>query len=113
LSEPWRELSEEAKQRRKRKVRGVIIASDSDRNAVAATRTNLALAGVLDDVSVRQKDARNVDPLLGGGFFVFNPPYGERIGGDDADVQRLYAQLAERLLAFGNHTVGLISTEHA
>lgn len=113
LAESWGVLVDEARQRRKSSIRGVIIGSDNDRDAIAATRTNLALAGVLDDVTIRKADARKVDAIRGGGFFVFNPPYGERIGGDDEEVQRLYAALAERMLAFDNHTVALISTREA
>lgn len=112
LAGPWKDLRTEAVDRQ-RTHRGVIIASDIDRKAVAATRTNLAGAGHLDAVIVREADARLIDPLRGGGFIVFNPPYGERIGGDDREVAALYARLAERMLGFPDHTVALISTTHA
>lgn len=113
LAEPWEALREEARQRRKSSLRGVIIASDRDKKAVLATRTNLAAANLTEAVIVRQADAREVEPLRGGGFLVFNPPYGERIGGDEAKVASLYDALAARMLAFEDHTVALISTARA
>ena len=113
LDDAWTELVTEADERRRDKLRGVIIASDIDKKAVGATRANLAAAELLDDVIVRRADARKVEALLGGGFFVFNPPYGERIGGDDGKVAELYLAIAERLFGFDDHTVSLISTERA
>lgn len=109
----WMELVDEAEQVAKPSVRGVIIASDIDKKAVRATRANLAAAGFLDDVVVRMADARETPALRSGGHFVFNPPYGERIGGTDEKVAALYDEIAARLLAYDDHTVALISTENA
>ncbi len=109
----YTELLDEARQVRKPALRASIVASDIDKEAVKATRNNLAAAGFLDDVVVRKADARETTALRGGGHIVFNPPYGERIGGDDEDIAGLYNDLAARLLGFDDHTVALISTTHA
>ncbi|MFT4705021.1 MAG: 23S rRNA (guanine2445-N2)-methyltransferase / 23S rRNA (guanine2069-N7)-methyltransferase [Bradymonadia bacterium] len=89
----WDAMIAEAKEQRV-PYRGVIIASDSDHDAVAAARANAGAAGVADIVIVRQADAREVQPLLANGHFIANPPYGERIGGELIEVEDLYDELA-------------------
>lgn len=91
LRETWEAMKRDAEESR-RPYRGVIIASDKDKNAVNAARVNAHKAGVGELVSVRPADARAVSPLLAQGHFVANPPYGERIGGDT--IERFYDQLA-------------------
>jgi putative N6-adenine-specific DNA methylase len=105
----WKTLVEEARERRKPKLRAAIIASDTDREAVNATKANVAAAGLRGSVVVRSADACEAEPLLGGGFFVLNPPYGERIGGDDAEMARLNEKLADRLLGVEGHTTAILS----
>lgn len=112
LEATWTALRAEAQERRRPQLRGAIVASDRDPKAVAATRTNLGVAG-FQGVIVRQADARDVAPLLGGGYFVFNPPYGERIGGSDEAVGKLYDALGERMMSTPGHTAALITTASA
>lgn len=105
LENLWGELKSEAEDLR-RPYRGVIIASDKDKNAVNATRVNAHKAGVGELVSVRAADARDVVPLLGDGHFVANPPYGERIGGDT--IERFYDQLAGAFACCPDNPVTLL-----
>ena len=107
----WKALVAEARERRKPKLRGAIIASDSDREAVNATKANCAAAGLRNSVIVRQADARETEPLLGGGTFVLNPPYGERIGGTDEKMVRFNEELAEQLLGVDDHTTAILSLQ--
>ena len=107
----WLELVEEARQRRRPKLRAAIIASDTDRDAVSATTANVAAAGLRGAIVVRKADARSTEPLLGGGTFVLNPPYGERIGGDGGKMAQLNEQLAERLLGVDDHTTAILSLQ--
>lgn len=107
----WKELVEEARQRRRPKLRAAIIASDRDRDAVSATTANCAAAGLRGALVVRKADARSTDPLLGGGHFVLNPPYGERIGGDDDKMLRFNEELAERLLGVDDHVTAILSLQ--
>lgn len=88
--------------------RGVIIASDRDKDAVQATRANVAAAGFADRVIVRQADARDVEPLLGGGWFICNPPYGERIGGDDEQIEKLYDRMASQFAQASDNPVAML-----
>jgi 23S rRNA G2445 N2-methylase RlmL len=91
-----------------RPYRGVIVASDTDREAVDATRANIAAAGLADVVIARNADARKVEPLLGGGMFVCNPPYGERIGGDDDEIETLYDALASRFATCPDNPLAIL-----
>ena len=67
-----------------------VEASDLDPNAVLATRKNLAAAGLIDLVTVSTADART-RPLPIATTLLCNPPYGERMGGED--VVSLYRDL--------------------
>ncbi|MBM4343467.1 MAG: hypothetical protein FJ100_08830 [Deltaproteobacteria bacterium] len=68
-----------------------IVASDVDPHAVAATRGNLQSAGLAELVQLECRDAREIPPQPAGTVVVTNPPYGERIGGDE--VETLYRDL--------------------
>jgi len=68
-----------------------VLASDIDANALAATRANVAAAGLQDLVRCQQLDAVAMPPPPGGTVLVANPPYGERLGG--SDVTELYGAM--------------------
>lgn len=70
----------------------VIIASDRDAGAVAATEANAERAGVAEDVEVRKHALSAIDPPRGPGHLAMNPPYGVRVG-DTKDLKDLYAAL--------------------
>jgi putative N6-adenine-specific DNA methylase len=105
LASAWRGLTDEAKERIRDSIGGVIIASDIDRQAVRATRTNLAAAGV-KGVIVREADARSLERLPGAGAFVFNPPYGERIG---EDIVTLHDEIGTALARCSGNSASLIT----
>ena len=67
-----------------------VEASDLDPVAVAAARKNLAAAGLLRLVALSTADART-RPLPANSTLLSNPPYGERLGGED--VVALYREL--------------------
>jgi len=105
LESLWRGCTDEADERVRDGIGGVIMASDIDRNAVRATRTNLAAAGV-KGVTVREADARNLERLPGEGAFVFNPPYGERIGDD---IVTLHDEIGTALARCAGNTATVIT----
>jgi putative N6-adenine-specific DNA methylase len=109
LEDKWKELVDEAEQRRKPKLRQAIIASDNDRDAVNATRANVSSAGLRGMIAIKDVDVRDTKPLLGGGHFVLNPPYGERIGGEDEEIRKLYDKMADRLLGVEDHTTTILT----
>lgn len=65
--------------------------SDREPDALDAAAHNLGNAGLQDLVHLERMDARDLPPQPSGSIILTNPPYGERIGGDD--VGTFYAQL--------------------
>ncbi len=110
LASRWAAHADEAQQR-KRPLRAAIIASDKDPSSVVATRANLTAAGV-EGVVVKEADAtRDMEPLLGEGLFVFNPPWGERIGGGDAGAIALHEAIGAHLAdAAPGHELAVLTT---
>ncbi|WP_429884570.1 bifunctional 23S rRNA (guanine(2069)-N(7))-methyltransferase RlmK/23S rRNA (guanine(2445)-N(2))-methyltransferase RlmL [Geoalkalibacter halelectricus] len=97
----WRQLIEEAAQRKAEGQKGLppILGCDSDRVAVAAAQANVARAGLAATLVIDRADFASWLPRVRSevgdqGLIVTNPPYGERLG----DVTRLAAVYA----ALGN-----------
>jgi putative N6-adenine-specific DNA methylase len=80
-----------------------VLASDADARAVAMTEENARAAGV--DLLVERRALRNLQPLDPPGFVVTNPPYGERLPGDDS----VYEDLGRSLRRMNDHTVALLA----
>jgi putative N6-adenine-specific DNA methylase len=72
------------------------VASDVAGDAIAAARANAAAAGVEAFVDFALADARSVTPPADAGILVANPPYGVRLGSDEA-LHELYAGFADNL----------------
>jgi putative N6-adenine-specific DNA methylase len=108
----WNETLDEARQRAKKVLRGVIIGSDADRNAVVAARVNARNIGI-DGIIFKQQDGRTLEPFLGGGTFVTNPPWGERIDPKEGSLEALYAHFGESLAACAGHTAAVFAPGYA
>lgn len=72
--------------------------SDLDEQALGFARGNAERAGVGGLIQWRRQDACRLPPPEPGTVLVCNPPYGERIGGDD--VAALYAELGRHWRGF-------------
>ncbi len=95
FNEPlWRTLRREALNNALKKIRGKIIATDSDRKAVAAARKNAMTAGVDHLIEFKVCDFEKT--LLPGkeARIVLNPPYGERMG-DKKHLADLYRRIGD------------------
>lgn len=96
----WNNIKSAAQQRIKPASPMPIFGSDSDFRAVRAARQNLESAGLSNVVQIQQLDAlESPAPALPEGItgiLLSNPPYGERIGEEDA-LAELYPQLAAAL----------------
>ncbi len=106
----WAALREDAASKC-RSIRAPIMASDIDGSAVMAARANAHNAGVGDRIMIRKADAREIGPLLGGGTFVLNPPYGERLASDDPMLGKLYDRFGAAMRAHPGHHVTLIAPQ--
>ncbi|MEW6165587.1 MAG: THUMP domain-containing protein [Pseudomonadota bacterium] len=73
-----------------------IWGSDSDDDAVARARQNLAHAGLDDLVELRRADILELSPPAEAGVLVTNPPYGERLGEATA-LAAIYPRLGNAL----------------
>jgi 23S rRNA G2445 N2-methylase RlmL len=76
----WEQMRRRALAGRRGRVMSRIIATDSDRNAVAAAMKNAANAGVADRIEFGVCDFSETEVPLGGGVVVVNPEYGQRLG---------------------------------
>lgn len=95
----WRKAREEARSLIK-PWHGEIFGYDIDPQCVAISRENAKRAGVCDMIRFDIGDVRSfTSPVLGArGTIVTNPPYGERMG-NEAEVERLYADMGKALEA--------------
>ncbi|MBI5211207.1 MAG: class I SAM-dependent RNA methyltransferase [Elusimicrobia bacterium] len=75
-----------------------IIASDRDAGAIQAAQENAHRAGVGDRIEFSCRAFSAIEPPLGAGFVVTNPPYGVRLSAGK-DLRDLYAQLGKVLRA--------------
>ncbi|HET9555077.1 MAG TPA: THUMP domain-containing protein [Anaeromyxobacteraceae bacterium] len=77
-----------------------ILAADLHPKAIDACRRNAHLAGVAGDVLIEQADARDLQPRFDPGTLCMNPPYGERLmGEEDGPGDRAAQRTQERKLA--------------
>lgn len=73
-----------------------IYGSDADLRAVRVSRENLKQAGLLDAVQLSHVDMTELPAPAETGVLIANPPYGIRIGEDEA-LAALYPKMAEAL----------------
>jgi len=103
--------------------RPTILASDINEECIAWMIGNLRAAGltgrdVEQSIVVRSMDATKLTPKdvaailpdapAGCGLFAFNPPYGQRMQGEDGDVIRLYRELGHTLTRFDGWRAAVI-----
>ncbi len=92
----WRELCEVSRSRQAARTPLVIYGSDLEGKALHAARANLEAAGLADAVALKQADVLALKPPAGEGVLVTNPPYGVRIGEEEA-LAEFYPRLGDSL----------------
>ncbi len=90
---------------------GVLMASDRDDGVVKSAQENAALAGVGNDIDFQVRPISAIEPPVGPGWMITNPPYGFRVG-ERGSLRNLYSQLGKvvRSRAKG-YTVALLSAD--
>src|SRR5690606_20835248 len=88
----WRRVVEEARSGILPRAGVPLLASDRDQGALAATERNAGRAGVLDGLTLSVRPLSALEPPLGTGWLITNPPYGARVG-DPRALRDLYAAL--------------------
>jgi putative N6-adenine-specific DNA methylase len=92
----WRELMQRRASRQKSKRPLAIYGSDLSRDALKAARANLAAAGLEKVVSLKQANILEISPPAEEGIIVTNPPYGVRLGEQQA-LAEFYPKLGDVL----------------
>lgn len=94
--EKWNDLRSELKQDSLKDFPNYsrILATDIDARAIEAAKKNAKTAGVDHLIEFAQCDFRDTEVPYGDGVVVFNPPYGERIGHDQA-LEGLYKTIGD------------------
>lgn len=109
----WRRLIEEAEARRTAGLKNAphAIGYDHDARAVRAALINAGRAGLQQLIHIERRELQDAAPPARAtpGLLITNPPYGERLGDDDA-LARLYPQLGDLLKARFPHWQAAVFT---
>lgn len=109
----WEDVREEARSKENRSAQTQIQGYDIDGEVISVARENARLAGVEHLIHFQQKDVAQLSHAKKYGFLVTNPPYGERLEGEQ-DLQSLYRTLGERYRALEDWSMYVITAyEHA
>lgn len=92
----WRELSQQSAGRQKPKVPLVIYGSDSSGDVLKAARANLMAAGLEKVVTLKRANVLEISAPAKEGIIVTNPPYGVRLGEQQA-LAEFYPKLGDVL----------------
>lgn len=90
----WQRLLGEAREEALATLPSLIIGSDMSARAVATARENCERAGVADLIQLAQRELADFTPPPGPGILLVNPPYGQRLGEEEA-LKPLYRQLGD------------------
>jgi len=89
----WRDLKDEARTHIAPQLEVPLVGHDLDPQAIDAAKLNAERAWLTpDSIRFESGDARHVAPPAPSGWVVTNPPYGERMHGDDMGLWREWAQ---------------------
>jgi 23S rRNA G2445 N2-methylase RlmL len=92
----WQEMREDARKASRKDIRGRIIATDINPEAVEAAKKNATTAGVDHLIEFSICDFAETTVPEGGGVVVMNPEYGERMG-DVRQLESVYARIGDFL----------------
>jgi putative N6-adenine-specific DNA methylase len=92
----WARLREAARARERPREPRPIFGSDLYGDALKTARASLEAAGLADVASLKQANVLELPPPAPEGVLVANPPYGVRIGEDDA-LAAFYPRLGDAL----------------
>ncbi len=92
----WRRHVETSHAAQRRDVPLKIYGSDQDGNALERARENVAAAGLTDAIQLEQADVLDLTPPDEEGILISNPPYGVRVGEQEA-LADFYKQFGSAL----------------
>ena len=92
----WERLLREARQERLAALPAPIQGSDISHSAIAMAQENARRAGVAEQVRLWRGELAELVPPPGPGVLIFNPPYGKRLGEEEA-LKPLYKEIGDVL----------------
>ena len=92
----WDRLKAEALARERPRAALPIYGSDLYGEELKTARANLAAAGLIDVIGLKQANALEISAPAASGVIVTNPPYGVRLG-DTGDLAEFYPKLGDAL----------------
>lgn len=92
----WQALLQEAARQAREIPAGLISAADRDAVVLERARRNAERAGLDGCIKFRQGEISTAEPPAGSGLVLFNPPYGERLGGGGG-IRSLYRGMGQAL----------------
>ena len=106
----WSDAREEAHDRHRPGVRGPIVGSDIDGRQIYAATEAAHAAGVADVLSLQKRSLADVQMATEYGCLITNPPYGNRLlGEDDVGLDEVYDQLGRRLRELSTWSTYILS----
>ncbi|MGB3275552.1 MAG: class I SAM-dependent RNA methyltransferase, partial [Castellaniella sp.] len=106
----WRDLKEDARARIAPRLEQPLVGCDINPGAIESARANAERAHLSPDtIRFEVCDARQMPPPAEAGWIVTNPPYGERLADEDADLWPEWASWLKR--HYGGWQLNVITSD--
>ena len=106
----WREARTEARDLARGKLATPIIASDRDAEVLKLARRHVAQANVELDIRVLQRELGDLTTSRRYGFFICNPPYGQRLG-ERHDSEALCCEMRDVCREFNTWSLYVLTAQ--
>jgi putative N6-adenine-specific DNA methylase len=90
----WERLVGEARQGALAALPAPVMGSDISHSAIAMANENARRAGVVEQIALGRGEISELAPPPGPGILIFNPPYGKRLGEEEA-LKPLYKEIGD------------------
>ena len=106
----WSDAREEGHSADRRELAGPVIGCDVDGRQIAAAEEAVAAAGLSDMISLQKRPVADPPAVPDFGCLITNPPYGERLLGEDAEgLGQAYDELAALRRSLGTWSTYVLS----
>lgn len=106
----WKQAREEAQDLIMNDRQLKIIATDINEKALSMARYHARVAGVENQIHFQQLPVSQVRTKSKYGYIICNPPYGERLGDSNKEVEKLYKEMGRAFAALDTWSVYVITS---